>query len=49
MQRDIALWIDHRQAVLASVAGETEDLRRILSGLAARSMGFEPGGNPHSC
>ncbi len=33
MQRDVALWIDHRQAVIAAVAGETEDLTRILSGL----------------
>ena len=33
MQRDVALWIDHRQAVIAGVAGETEDLTRILSGL----------------
>ena len=33
MQQDVALWIDHRQAVIAAVAGETEDLTRILSGL----------------
>jgi stalled ribosome rescue protein Dom34 len=33
MQRDVALWIDHRQAVIAAVAGETDDLTRILSGL----------------
>jgi stalled ribosome rescue protein Dom34 len=33
MQRDIALWIDHRQAVIAAVTGDTEDLTRILSGL----------------
>jgi stalled ribosome rescue protein Dom34 len=33
MQQDVALWIDHRQAVIAAVSGETEDLTRILSGL----------------
>jgi stalled ribosome rescue protein Dom34 len=33
MQRDVALWIDHRQAVIAAVSGETEALTRILSGL----------------
>jgi hypothetical protein len=33
MKRDIALWIDHRQAVIAAVAGETEDLTHIPSGL----------------
>jgi stalled ribosome rescue protein Dom34 len=33
MQRDIALWIDHRQAVIAAVTGDTEDLTRILSGI----------------
>ncbi len=33
MQRDVALWIDHRQAVIAAVAGGTEDLKRIVSGL----------------
>jgi stalled ribosome rescue protein Dom34 len=33
MQRDVALWIDHRQAVIAAVAGDTEDLSRIVSGL----------------
>ena len=33
MQRDIALWIDHRQAVIVVVTGDTEDLTRILSGI----------------
>ena len=33
MQRDVALWIDHRQAVIAAVTGDTEDLARIVSGL----------------
>ena len=33
MQRDVALWIDHRQAVIAAVAGDTEDLTRVVSGL----------------
>ena len=33
MQRDVALWIDHRQAVIAAIAGGTEDLTRIVSGL----------------
>jgi hypothetical protein len=33
MERDVALWIDHRQAVIASIAGDTEELTRILSGM----------------
>jgi hypothetical protein len=33
MQRDVTLWIDHRQAVIAVVAGDAEDLTRILSGI----------------
>ena len=33
MQRDVALWIDHRQAVIAAVTGDMEDLKRIVSGL----------------
>ncbi len=33
MQRDVALWIDHRQAVIAAVTGDTEDLTRIPSGM----------------
>jgi len=33
MQRDVALWIDHRQAVIAVVTGDKEDLTRILSGI----------------
>ena len=33
MQRDVALWIDHRQAVIAAVTGDTEDLTRIVSGI----------------
>lgn len=33
MEQDVALWIDHRQAVIASVSGETEDLTRIVSDL----------------
>jgi phosphate uptake regulator len=33
MKQDVALWIDHRQAVIASISGETEDLTRIVSDL----------------
>jgi hypothetical protein len=33
MQRDVALWIDHRKAVIAAVTGDTEDLTRIRSGI----------------
>src|SRR5450631_3223175 len=33
MERNVALWIDHRQAVIASVSGDAEDLTRIVSGL----------------
>jgi stalled ribosome rescue protein Dom34 len=33
MQRDVALWIDHRKAVIAAVTDDTEDLTRIRSGI----------------
>ncbi len=33
MKRDVVLWIDHRQTVIAAVAGENEELTRILSGV----------------
>jgi hypothetical protein len=33
MERDVALWIDHRQAVIAAVAGGTEELRHVVSGV----------------
>ena len=33
MQRDVALWIDHRKAVIAAVTGDTEDLTHIRSGI----------------
>jgi stalled ribosome rescue protein Dom34 len=46
MEKDVALWIDHRQAVLAVVTGETDDLRRIESGLE-KHVRFSGGeGNP---
>jgi hypothetical protein len=46
MEKDVALWIDHRQALLAVVTGETDDLRRIESGLE-KHVRFSGGeGNP---
>ena len=46
MEKDVALWIDHRQAVLAVVAGDTDDLMRIESGLE-KHVRFSGGeGNP---
>jgi stalled ribosome rescue protein Dom34 len=33
MEKDVALWIDHRQAVIAVVTGDTDDLTRIQSDL----------------
>jgi len=33
MDRDVALWIDHREAVIAAVAGATEGLKRVSSGV----------------
>jgi hypothetical protein len=33
LERDVALWIDHRHAVIAAVAGDTEELRHVLSGV----------------
>lgn len=31
MRRDVAVWIDHREAVIATIAGETETTSRIAS------------------
>lgn len=31
MKRDVAVWIDHRDAVIAAIAGETENISRIAS------------------
>jgi len=33
MPHDVALWIDHRQAVMAAVTNDTESLTRLESGL----------------
>jgi hypothetical protein len=33
MERDVALWIDHRQAVMATVAGDTEESKHLPSGV----------------
>jgi stalled ribosome rescue protein Dom34 len=33
MEKDVALWIDHRQAVMAVVSGDTDDVVRIDSGM----------------
>jgi hypothetical protein len=33
MPHDVALWIDHRQAVIAAVAEDSENLTRLESGL----------------
>ena len=35
-QRDVVLWIDHRQAVIAAAAGETKDVTHIQSGVEKR-------------
>jgi hypothetical protein len=46
MEKDVALWIDHRQAVMAAVTGETDGLTRIESGLE-KHVRFSGGeGNP---
>lgn len=43
--RDVVLWIDHRQAVIAAVADDTDGLTRIPSGLEkhVRYSAFEGG------
>jgi hypothetical protein len=33
MERDVALWIDHRQVVIAAIADGAEELRHVLSGV----------------
>jgi hypothetical protein len=33
MERNVALWIDHRRAVIATVSGGAEELRHVLSGV----------------
>ncbi|HVO52521.1 MAG TPA: hypothetical protein VMV60_16120 [Thermoanaerobaculia bacterium] len=43
--RDVVLWIDHREAVIAAVTDDTEDLTRFLSGMEkhVRYSAFEGG------
>ncbi len=36
MKRDVAVWIDHRQAVIAAIAGEAEEINRLESKLEKR-------------
>jgi hypothetical protein len=31
MKRDVAVWIDHKEAVIAAIAGETESTTRVVS------------------
>ena len=33
MESNVALWIDHRQAVIATISGDTEQLSHVLSGV----------------
>ena len=33
MERDVALWIDHRQAVIVTISGDAERLSHVLSGV----------------
>ncbi|HTY43349.1 MAG TPA: hypothetical protein VMH79_15875 [Thermoanaerobaculia bacterium] len=46
MKRDILVWVDHREALLASVTGEAEEFRRIESGMEkhVRYSGLAEGG-----
>ena len=50
MKRDVVLWIDHRESLLASVTAETEDFRRIESGTGkhVRYSGIAEGGSEDS-
>jgi stalled ribosome rescue protein Dom34 len=36
MKRDVAVWIDHRDAVIAVIAGEAESTSRLASGIEKR-------------
>ena len=33
MKRDVVVWVDHRQAVIAAITADAEELRRVESGL----------------
>lgn len=33
MKRDVVVWVDHREALLAWITAETEEFRRLESGL----------------
>ena len=46
MKKDVLLWVDHREALLAWVTAESEDFHRIESGMEphARYSGIAEGG-----
>ena len=46
MKRDVVVWVDHREALLAWVTPETEDFRRLESGMEkhVRYSGIAEGG-----
>jgi len=33
MTREVGVWIDHRKAVIAIIAGKTEGLRQVISNM----------------
>ena len=33
MERDVALWIDHRQVVIAAISDGSDEVRHVLSGV----------------
>jgi hypothetical protein len=36
MRREVGVWIDHKKAVIASIAGDNEDLRQVASNVGPR-------------
>lgn len=49
MSTNVAVWIDHRQAVITAIAGETESTSRVESGVEkhARFSGREGAAEDH--
>jgi hypothetical protein len=36
MKREVGVWIDHKKAVIATIAGENEELRQVTSNIGQR-------------
>lgn len=48
MKRDVAVWIDHKEAIIAAIAGETQNTSRLASRVErGGAEGSESGSEDH--